>query len=224
MVYVFLAEGFEEIEALSPVDILKRAGISVKTVAVTKSDLIVKGSHSISVTADIHQKKVVIDNDTEMIVLPGGMPGTKNLEKSDTVQSAIDFCVKNDKYIAAICAAPSILGHKGLLDGKAAVCYPGFEKELGDYKPAKIQTFVDGQLGLCYTGAPVAIDGKIITCNAMGNSVLFGLRLVQVLIDSDKATNISRSIRFNGYSENWGFVTKDTCSDKQKWKQQVGSK
>ena len=115
MIYVFLANGFEEIEALAPVDILRRAELEVKTVGVGGKTI--TGSHGITVTADIEEKDVTTD-DMELMILPGGMPGTLNLEKSPIVTTCAEYCAKNDIYLAAICAAPSVLGHLGLLNGK----------------------------------------------------------------------------------------------------------
>lgn len=127
MVYVFLADGFEIIEALAPVDMLRRAKIDVKTVGVTGKT--VKSSCGVDVTTDI-----TIDEfdfyDVQAIVLPGGMPGTLNLENCGAVQSAIDNAVNTNCLLCAICAAPSILGHKDLLNGKKAICFPGFEETL----------------------------------------------------------------------------------------------
>ena len=116
MVYVFLANGFEEMEALAPVDLLRRAGVEVFTVGVD-SDMIVS-SHNIPVKTDTTVDKIVLNDELEMIVLPGGMPGTLNLEASPDVLGAVDYCADNNRYIASICAAPSIIGHKGLLDGR----------------------------------------------------------------------------------------------------------
>ncbi len=177
MIYVFLAEGFEEVEALAPVDMLRRAGLKVVTVGVTKK--IVTGSHGIPVTADITADELHVGADTEMIVLPGGMPGTRNEEASPAVQAAIDYCAANDRYIGAICAAPSILGHKGLLKGKTAVCYTGFEQELTG---AAIGT--DG----------VVMDGKIITARGAGVAVDFALTLVGVLLGSETRDKLRASI------------------------------
>ena len=115
MVYLFLADGFEEIEALTVVDLCRRSGIEIKTVGIGREAI--RGSHGILVQSDMADKDFKIDEKPEMIILPGGMPGTKNLEASETVQNAIDYCVKNNIYVAAICAAPSVLGHKGLLNG-----------------------------------------------------------------------------------------------------------
>ena len=151
MIYVFLANGFEEVEALAPVDMLRRAKQEVTTVGVTGK--IVTGSHHIPVTADITAEELQIGGDMDMIVLPGGMPGTLNEEASPVVQAVIDYCVANDRWIGAICAAPSILGHKGVLNGKTATCYTGFEKELTG---AEIGS--DG----------VIRDGKIITARGAG--------------------------------------------------------
>ena len=126
-VYAFLADGFEIIEALAPVDMLTRAKIDVKTVGVTGE--MVTSSCGVQVKADMS-----IDDfdfyDVQAVVLPGGMPGTLNLENSSAVQKVIDNANNTNAFICAICAAPSILGHKGLLSGKKAVCFPGFENSL----------------------------------------------------------------------------------------------
>ena len=162
MIYVFLANGFEETEAIAPIDLLRRAGKKVITVGV--GDNIIVGSHGISVVADTIAQEAPLTDELEMIVLPGGMPGTLNLEKSDYVQTAIDYCVSNGKYIGAICAAPSILGHKGLLKGKTAVCYEGFETQLE---------------GANIGNSGVAEDGIFITARGAGVAVDFGLKLVE---------------------------------------------
>ncbi|MEG2429540.1 MAG: DJ-1/PfpI family protein, partial [Oscillospiraceae bacterium] len=134
MIYVFLADGFEETEAITTIDYLRRCELDVKTVSIKAplapvAGLIVTGSHKIKILADITANDVNLE-EIDMIVLPGGMPGTLNLEMSTIVNTAIDYCVKNNKFIGAICAAPSILGHKGLLNGKNATCFTGFEDEL----------------------------------------------------------------------------------------------
>lgn len=177
MIYVFLAEGFEETEALAPVDMLRRAKQDVKTVGVTGK--VVTGSHGIPVTADITAEQLVIGSDMEMIVLPGGMPGTLNEEASPVVQAAIDYCIENDRWIGAICAAPSILGHRGLLRDKTAVCYPGFEKDL---EGAQIGS--DG----------VVTDGRIITARGAGVAVDFGLTLVGAMCGAQTQAQIRASI------------------------------
>ena len=129
MIYVFLANGFEECEALAPVDILRRGGLDVKTVGVGGKT--VSGSHGIPVVCDITEDEAVTDG-LEAIVLPGGMPGTLNLEKSNSVQRFIDFAVQNGLIIGAICAAPSILGHKGLLRGKKPPVFRALKKTLSE--------------------------------------------------------------------------------------------
>lgn len=164
MIYVFLASGFEEIEALAPVDCLRRAGYDVKIVGVGAEAI--RGSHDIVVGADLTADEILLDDSLEMIILPGGMPGTLNLEASAQVQKAISFCIEHDKFIGAICAAPSILGHLGLLDGKNATCYAGFETQLGSANA---------------TGAPVEVAGKIITARGAGVAVEFALTLVGCL-------------------------------------------
>ena len=137
MVYMFLATGFEEVEALAPLDLLRRAGVEIKTVGVGSKTIV--GSHSIPVVTDMTDSEYC-DESPEMIILPGGMPGTLNLDASETVHKAIKTAVANDAYVCAICAAPMILGKLGLLKGKNAVCYPGFEKDLEGATPANAQS------------------------------------------------------------------------------------
>lgn len=177
MVYVFLADGFETIEALAVVDMLRRAKIDTKTVGVTGKE--VKTSHSINVTADITIDELKI-NDANAIVLPGGMPGTLNLEANSVVQSSIDFCVENGKYVCAICAAPSILGHKGLLKGREAICFPGFEEDLS---------------GATISDKYVVTDGKFITARGAGVAVDFGLEIVKALAGNDLSNKIRETIQ-----------------------------
>lgn len=164
MYYVFLAEGFEEVEALAPIDILRRAEIEVYTVGVGAK--VITGAHNVPVVADVIDCEVGPDADCEGIILPGGMPGTLNLEKSASVQKFIDYCSENGKLIAAICAAPSVLGHKGLLEGKKAVCFPGFEEQL---------------LGAEVSGEAVMTDGNIITACGAGAALKFGFELVKYI-------------------------------------------
>lgn len=177
MIYVFLAEGFEDIEALSPVDILRRAGVEVKTVGVTGKTVI--SSHKIPVTADIEISEAVKDG-LEAIVLPGGIPGTPNLESSSEVQSFIDYCSENGKYICAICAAPSILGHKGLLKGKNATAYPSFTSELD------AATLSDKY---------VVCDGNIITARGAGVSLKFGAMIASKFVGEQKTMAILASMQ-----------------------------
>lgn len=178
MVYCFLANGFEETEAIAPIDILRRSEIQVVTVGIGEE--VVVSSHGIAVIPDITEVDFVPTEELEMIILPGGMPGTLNLEKSRTVQDAIDYCVKNDKYIGAICAAPLILGKKDLLIGKKATCFPGFEKFLN---------------GAELSEALTVCDGKIITAKGAGAAVEFGLALSSVLAGEKTAAKIRESIQ-----------------------------
>ncbi len=175
MIYVFLANGFEEVEAITPIDLLRRAEKEVITVGV--GDNIIVGAHGIPVITDTIAQEIILDDNVEMIVLPGGMPGTLNLEKSAYVQAAIDYCVKNNIYIASICAAPSILGHKGLLKGKTAVCYEGFETQLE---------------GAVIGNTSVAVDGQYITARGAGVAVDFALKLVEIAA-SPKESNRMRA-------------------------------
>ncbi len=177
MIYMFLADGFEEVEALAPLDILRRAGLSVTTVGIG-GDLI-KGSHKIEVRTDITDTDFA-PTDIEMIILPGGMPGTKNLDASPAVHTAIKEALANNAYICAICAAPMILGKLSLLDGKSAVCYPGFEEYL---KGANVPKDKD-----------VVADGKFITARGMGVAVDFGLLLVSSLCGQEKADDLAHAI------------------------------
>jgi len=176
MIYVFLGNGFEEIEALTPVDAIRRCELEVQTVGVG----IIKGSHGISVICDIEQNKIVLDENLEMIILPGGMPGTLSLEASNAVQKAIDFCIENNIFIAAICAAPSILGHKGLLNEKTATCFPGFENQL---------------LGACVSQESVCVDGNIITAKGAGVSLEFSFKLIELLTSKERAELLEESLQ-----------------------------
>lgn len=171
MVVLFLVEGFEEIEALVTVDILRRAGVKVQTVGVSGKQ--VCGAHGVTVTADVTAEEAVTDG-VEMVVLPGG-PGTSHLEASAVAQKFVDFAVQNDLWLGAICAAPSILGHKGLLNGRRAVCYPGYEPEL---KGAQVEN------------TTVCVDGRIITGNGPGAAYAFGLELVTALKGKTKADEV----------------------------------
>ena len=178
MIYVFLASGFEEIEALTPVDLLRRCELDVKTVGINSQ--CITGSNGISVLCDIDDNEIVLDENIDMIILPGGMPGTLNLEKSNNVIKAIDFCIENNIYIGAICAAPSILGHKNLLNGKNAVCYPGFETQL---------------INANIIEEDVCVDGNIITAKGAGVSIEFSLKLVELLISKDRAEKLKGSLQ-----------------------------
>lgn len=178
MVYVFLANGFEEIEALCPVDLLRRAGVEVTTVGIGSE--VIRGAHGITVHADIPDI-MYKDPSPEMIILPGGMPGAENLDRSRIVDTAINIASKKGAYIAAICAAPFLLGKRGILRGKKAVCFPGFEDILDG------ASIVDGD--------SVVIDGNIITAKGMGAAVSFGLTLVSLLRGNETASAIREGIQ-----------------------------
>lgn len=177
MVYLFLTDGFEEVEAITPLDYLRRAGSDIKTVGV--SGMTVTGSHQIEIKADISPEQVKFD-EIEMIILPGG-PGTFELEKSSVVQDAIDHCMSNGLPIGAICAAPAILGRRNLLIGKNAVCFPGYESEL---KGANILL------------QPVCVDGTIITSQGAGTAQQFAFELVSYLFGEEKSGKLSETVQW----------------------------
>lgn len=178
MIYVFLADGFEEIEALAPVDLLRRAGLTVQTVGVTGKT--VTGSHNIPVTADILPDDVVLDETVQAVVLPGGMPGAENLDADETVSRAVAFAAEQNKLLCAICAAPFLLGKRGLLNGKNAICFPGFEKDL---------------TAAAISEQSVCRDGNIITAKGMGVATEFGLKIVEALLDEKTAQALRATIQ-----------------------------
>lgn len=178
MVYCFLADGFEEMEALCPIDILRRGECEVTVVGV--GDQIINGAHGIGVCVDITDNEITLDEKLEMIILPGGMPGTLNLEKNANVQKAVDYCVDNGKFVSAICAAPSVLGHKGVLKGKEAICFPGFEGQLNC-----------GKISDDY----VCKDGNIVTAKGAGVAQEFGLKLLECLKGKETADKIKASLQ-----------------------------
>ena len=177
MIPVFLANGFEEIEALATVDILRRAGVEVVTVGVGGRNAV--GAHGIAVCADIVEDELDIAA-IDGVVLPGGMPGTTNLEASAVVQAAVKSAYERGLLVAAICAAPSILGHGGYLNGKKATCYPGFEPELTN---------------AAVINEGVVRDGSIITASGAGVAVDFALELVRYLVSDEMAESIRRGIQ-----------------------------
>ena len=176
MIYMFIAQGFEEIEALCPLDLMRRAGLPVTTVGVGGDAI--TGAHGICVRTDITDAQ--FDGaDLDMVFLPGGMPGTLNLAASDTVIGAIRDAVASERYIATICAAPSILGDMGLLNGKNATCYPGFEDRL---------------IGANISKSRVVLDGKILTAAGMGVALEMGLKIIEIFCGKDISVNIRRTI------------------------------
>ncbi len=174
---MFLADGFEEVEALCPLDLLRRAGLEVTTVGIGGKET-VTGSHGIIVHTDIPDV-MYRDSDPDMIILPGGMPGSTNLDESRIVDTALKVASKKGAYLCAICAAPMVLGKRGYLEGKKAICYPGFEQYLN---------------GAEISGEAVVRDGNVITAKGMGVALEFGLELVRAMKDSETADKIKASI------------------------------
>lgn len=175
--YVFLADGFEEIEGLTVVDILRRAGADTQTVSVMGRKEIT-GSHRITLQADLVFEETSFEDGT-LFVLPGGMPGTKHLGAHEGLTSLLKKAAAEGKRVAAICAAPSVLGDLGLLEGKHAACYPGFEDRL---KGAQVEF------------TPVVTDGNITTSRGMGTAIPFVLSLAAQLTGAEKAEELAKGI------------------------------
>lgn len=174
-----LADGFEEIEGLTVVDLLRRAEIDIKMISIT-GKLEVVGSHEIKIVADslFHEEDF---SETDMIVLPGGMPGTKNLSEYEPLITLLKEFNKKGKYIAAICAAPSVLGMNGILNGKKAISYPGFYDKLQ---------------GATISDNKVVVDGSIITSKGLGTSIDFALEIIKLLKDEEMSLSIGKSIQY----------------------------
>ena len=206
MIYMFLAPGFEEVEALAPLDLLRRAGLEVTTVAIRTAEYntllercrnigttaanlwddprTVTGAHGITVTADILEGEFARrllsgEFSPEAVILPGGMPGTANLDASTAVETALELADKAGAYLCAICAAPLILGKRGYLKGKRATCFPGFE------------AYLEGAT----VGGKVIRDGRVITAAGMGVAQEFGLEMISVLVSPEKAGEIRAAIQ-----------------------------
>lgn len=177
MVYLLLTDGFEETEAITTVDVLRRAGVDVKTAGLDAE--VLTGAHGIKVFADILIDDICEENMTALI-LPGG-GGYVNIERSQKALSLIDYAYKRDLYLAAICAAPSILGKKGILKGRRAVCYPGFEKYLEGAE-------------LCDEKA--VVSGKIVTANGPGSSIAFAYEIVKLLKGKDAADKVVSAMQY----------------------------
>lgn len=204
MIVMFLAPGFEEVEALAPLDLLRRAGLEVVTVAVREAktnqlidklgrlgvsatnlwddDRTVTGSHGIPVTADVTEAALpgrLARASLEAVILPGGMPGTTNLDASPVVEKALELAAAKDAYLCAICAAPLVLGKRGYLNGKRATCFPGFEEYLTG----------------ATVGGKVIRDGRVITAAGMGVAQEFGLEMISALVSPEKAGEIRAAIQ-----------------------------
>lgn len=175
MVYLLLAEGFEEIEALFPLDILRRGGVEVCTVGIGSREI--RGSHGIPIIADITAEEAT--DTPEMLILPGGMPGSVNLDESSAVDALIARTAEAKGHLAAICAAPFVLGKRGLLSGRDAVCYPGFEDKL---------------IGANYLACKrVVTDGNITTAVGMGAAGEFAIELLSILKGKETARKVADS-------------------------------
>lgn len=177
-VNMFFATGYEEVEALTVVDLLRRVGIETNMISITGNNT-VTGSHGITVTMD---KLFDETPEADMIILPGGMPGTTNLLAFDKLTDMIKDYYNNGKYIAAICAAPTIFGKLGLLEDRRATCYPGMESEL----------FAEEALE-----DAVVMDGKIITSRGLGTAIDFALAIICALMDEDVAKDLANKIVYS---------------------------
>lgn len=177
--YIFLANGFEEIEGLMVVDLLRRAEIPITTVSIGDS-LEVLGTHNISVQADKLYSEVDYSN-AHMLILPGGMPGTKHLGEHEGLKELLVNHNKENKMLAAICAAPSVFGMNGILEGKKATCYPGFEEQLK---------------GAVYTDDKVVQDQNIITSKGLGTALDFALAIIAHNKGKDAVAKIKESVQY----------------------------
>lgn len=177
MVYIMLADGFEEIEALTPADVLRRANIEVFTVSISNSRT-VTGSHQIPVIADMLMEDADLVN-AEMVILPGG-PGTQNLYNHKPLEKAIAQRVQQNKWMAAICAAPMILGKRGYLKDHEAICFPGYEKDLQ---------------GAVIKNSKAVVSGKFITSKGAGTALDFALAIVSVLKDENTAASLKSKMQ-----------------------------
>lgn len=189
-VYVFLADGFEETEALAPLDILIRAGVPVKTVSLNKNNT-VTGSHRITVQADICFEEFIRNADTgvtsgkDMMIFPGGMPGSSNLASNETLMSMMNVHYAEGGAVAAICAAPALVlagrMENGVLSGKTMTCYAGMQQPIVE-------------AGACHIHTGVVRDGRVITASGAGHAVAFGLEIVSYLCGKEESERISKSI------------------------------
>ncbi len=178
-VYVFLADGFEEIEAVTTIDLLRRAGLATITVAIGDS-LEVQGANHIPLIADIALASVDYDN-AQALILPGGLPGVTNLNASEKLRDLLQKAYADKKLLGAICAAPMIFGQQGFLEGREATCYPSFEEHLKGYKPVPENQGV------------VVVD-NIITAKGAGCTIPFALAIIEQLCDKQTAEDIAKAI------------------------------
>lgn len=183
MVYEFLANGFEDIEGLAPVDILRRGGVEVKTVSIMGSEF-VETAHGVTVKADAVFEDIDNFDDADLLLLPGGMPGSLHLKNHEGVCAALTKQNEKGKYIGAICAAPMVLGFLGILKGKRATCYPGFEKYLD---------------GAEYTADIVTVDGNIITGKGPAASMPYGYKLLSLFRSEEDVKAIEDGMMYTDF-------------------------
>ena len=176
MVYMLLGTGFEETEAIAPLDLLRRAGVEVKTVGLNGK--VIYGGHGIGVEADMEISQINL-KDLEMIILPGGLGGVASIRGSQAAMDAVRYAYENGKYTAAICAGPTVLADLGIVDGKNATCYPGCEGQMGTANMVE---------------AAAVTDGKLITGTSAGCAVPFGLALISALKGQEEADRIAQQI------------------------------
>ena len=177
MVYVFLGTGFEETEAIAPIDLMRRAGLEVITVGIQGKTI--AGGHNIPFVADITLEEMDLTR-MDMLMLPGGLGGVSSVMGCEKALEAVRFAYENGKWVAAICAAPTVLAHLGITDGKYATCYPGCEKDMGSAIMEENKAFV--------------VDGKVITGTSAGCAIPFGLALVAALCGREKADEVAQQI------------------------------
>lgn len=177
-VYVLLADGFEEIEALTPVDVLRRAGMNVITVGIGGKQAV--GAHGVKVTCDEEASDKNVVASPAALILPGGMPGAENIDRFPMTDLYIKSVLEAGGCVGAICAAPLVLGKRGYLDGRRAVCFPGFEKYLS---------------GAIITSDDVVRDGQFITSRCMGTALPFALEIAEYLIGEEKRGKLENSIK-----------------------------
>ena len=177
MVYMLLGTGFEETEAIAPLDLLRRAGVQILTVGINGKT--VCGSHGIGIETDITLEELDLTN-LEMVIIPGGLGGVASVRASKEAMAALAFAWENDKYVAAICAGPTVLADLHITDGKNATCYPGCESGMGGAK--------------MIPDAPCVRDGKLITGTSAGCAIPFGLMLIEALKGTEEADRIARQI------------------------------
>ena len=182
MVYILLANGFEEAEALVPADLMRRAGVDVVLTSADEN-LAVTGAHGIQVVADRTISEVA-DRSRELVMLPGGLGGVEGISQSEGARALICTAHETGAWLAAICAAPTLLGEMGLLQGRKAVCYPGMEDGLTGGVPCP--------------GTPVVVDGKLVTGEGPGSAFSFGLQLVECLKGTEAAKQVRDAVHYHG--------------------------